>query len=415
MNRWHYIIRELGFRRGRSIATAMSIGVSVLAAVLLIGIATSYSNAIQAPMKSVGADVVVQLSGDIPRKLEGLVFPHPNAMLPRGAVGRIAKIPGVVSLTRAVYLWELAPNPYKAILGIEDGKAGLGGLNASLVSGKTITSTDQGVLIDSDFAAKKGLKSGDRLKIADTEYDIFGVVDAAGGSKVIRADVYMPLPLAQALSAAAPRIKELYPFGPGDINQLLVKVEHRQLRDVVETITGILGKKGIVSSELSFQETLDSVLFLSEKMGLILASIIGVFSIAFVLRATASAVNERRREMALLQAIGWRWPQIRAQVVLENTVLALIGSAAGLILAVLIARLMGGIEITIDLPWDLSSTPHFLPEATLDRTQRVTAPLELPWQLLISAGLGGVVVGFAAALITVSMKRGQPWSLLCSE
>lgn len=415
MNKFQYITNELAYRRGRSIATAASIALSVLAAVLLIGIATSYTRAIQAPMKSVGANVVMQLSGDIPRKLEGLVFPHPNALLPRLQVEQISKIPGVVSLTRAVYFWELAPNPYKAILGIEDGEAGLAGLNKRLVAGKKISPGDEAVLIDSDFASKKGLKAGDKLGIANKSFVIHGIVDAATGGKVIRADVYMPLSLAQTLAANAPRITELYPFGPDDSNMLLVKVEQQQLRGVVEAANKIIGKKAIVSSELSFQETLDSVLFLSEKMGLILASVIGAFAVAFVLRATASAVNERLREMALLSALGWRSHHIRNQVVLENTALAIIGAIIGLLLAVAIAQMMGGIEITIDLPWDLSSTPHFLPEATLDRTERVTAPISMPWQLLTAAGVGGVLVGFAAALIAASMKRPQPWSLLSGE
>lgn len=415
LNRFQYIIKELTYRRGRSIATAASIALSVLAAVLLIGIATSYTKAIQAPMKSVGANVVVQLSGDIPSKLEGLVFPHPNALLPRDKIEKIEKIPGVVALTRAVYFWELAPNPYKSILGIEDSEAGLGGLNKRLVDGRKIASGDRAVLIDSDFAAKKGLKAGDKLAITDESFEIYGIVDAATSGKVVHADVYMPLGLAQQLAANAPQVTELYPFGLDDSNTLLVKVEQQQLRSVVEAARKIIGKKAIVSSELSFQETLDSVLFLSEKMGLILALVIGAFAIAFVLRATVSAVNERRREMALLSALGWRPNHIRSQVILENVILAIIGTIAGLVLAIVIAQMMGGIEITIDLPWDLSSTPHFIPEATLDKTEHITAPISMPWQLLTTAGVGGVLVGFAAAIVAASMKRPQPWSLLSGE
>ena len=119
--------------------------------------------------------------------------------------------------------------------------------------------------------------------------------------------------------------------------------------------------------------------------------------------------------MAVLEAIGWNQGQIRWQVILENTLLALIGAILGLVLAYIIAAMMGGIEITIELPWDLSSTPHFLPEATLDRNTVVTAPVEIPWQLMVITGLGGVLVGFLAAIIAVYMKRPAAWSLLGSE
>ena len=67
--------------------------VAVLAAVLLTALAASYAHAIRAPVETVGADVVVQITGAIPAKLEGLVFPHPNALAPAGAVAAIAKMP----------------------------------------------------------------------------------------------------------------------------------------------------------------------------------------------------------------------------------------------------------------------------------------------------------------------------------
>ena len=74
-----------------------------------------------------------------------------------------------------------------------------------------------------------------------------------------------------------------------------------------------------------------------------------------------------------------------------------------------------GIEVTIEFPWDLSSTPHFLPEATLERRQTVIAPLLLQWQIMLAGGLGGVLVGLLAAVAALSIRRPQPWSLLRSE
>lgn len=305
MTRFRYLLRELEFRRGRSIATAASIGLSVLAAVLLTALATSSSRAIQLPMKSVGADVVVQYTGGIPPKLEGLVFPHPNALLPREAIEGITVLPGVLSVTRAVYLWELAPDRYQSLLGLAEGEAGLGGLNTRLIDGRPLTPADRSVLVDSDFAVGQGIKPGSDLPVGDRMFPVAGIVDAARGGKVVRADVYMPLASAQTLAAAAPQVRALYPFGPDDANLLLVKVGRRDLEAVVAQIGKLLGKKGIVSSELSFRRTLENVLFFSNTMGWILISVIGAFAMAIVLRATVTAVNERRRDTAVLRAVGW--------------------------------------------------------------------------------------------------------------
>src|SRR5674476_548241 len=107
-----YAWRELAFRRSRSLITVLSFAIAVLAAVLLTALAASYARAVRAPIETVGADVIVQITGDIPPKLEGLVFPHPNALVPAAAVASIRAMEGVIAVTRAVYLWELAPDHY---------------------------------------------------------------------------------------------------------------------------------------------------------------------------------------------------------------------------------------------------------------------------------------------------------------
>jgi ABC-type antimicrobial peptide transport system permease subunit len=143
--------------------------------------------------------------------------------------------------------------------------------------------------------------------------------------------------------------------------------------------------------------------------------VIGAFAAAFVLRATASAIAERRRELTVLQAVGWPWRRIRRQVLIENATLALAGVALGVLAAMLIGAALGHISVTLDLPWDLSSTPHFIPEATLDRTQTITVPITVPWQTAALAAISGLVVALGAALALAASPPPHPWSLLRSE
>ena len=312
-------------------------------------------------------------------------------------------------------MWDLQPDRYESILGIDSGEAGLGGLDARLIDGKPIDAGSRAVLVDSDYAGKNRLKVGDTVKLGDAAYPVSGIVDAARGGKLVRADVYTSLPVAQALATAAPQVRALYPFGPDDANLVLVKVNREQLADVVGKITTLLGKKGVVSSELSMREALSGVLFLSQSMGLIIAACIGAFAAAFVWRATASSVAERRREMAILQAIGWSWRHIRQQVLMENLALAIVGTAAGVALALVAAVALGHVTVTVDLPWDLSSTPHFIPQAALNRTQTITAPIQISWPMAALATAGSILISVLAALAVLALPRPQPWSLLHAE
>ena len=310
-----YAWRELAFRRSRSLIAVLSFAIAVLAAVLLTALAASYARAVRAPIETVGADVIVQITGDIPPKLEGLVFPHPNALVPAAAVAAIRGMEGVISVTRGVYMWELAPDHYQSILGIDDSEAGLGSLSSRLIDGKTLGAGDRAVLLDSDFAAKQGAQGRRRLSTSAARNF------PCSGSWTPRAAARWCAPMSICRSRRRRpwrqrrrKVQALYPFGRDDANLLLVKVDRQHLEGVVDKIVTLLGKKGIVSSELSFREALSGVLFLSQRMGLIVAAVIGAFAAAFVLRATASAIQERRRELAVLQAIGWPWRHIRQQV-----------------------------------------------------------------------------------------------------
>lgn len=412
---FRYAASELLFRNGRSLVTAISIAMAVLAAIVLTSLAASYARALRVPIETVGADVIVQQQGDIPPKLEGLVFPHPNALVPADVVRQIKAIPGVIALTRAVYMWDLEPDRYESVLGIDDGDVGLAALAQRLIDGKPITAASRAVLLDSDFAGKNKVKVGDAIKVGVDAFPVAGIVDAARSGKLVRADVYMPLTLAQSLATAAPQVRALYPFGADDANLVLVKVTREQLQSVVETITTLIGKKGVVSSELSMRNALSGVLFLSQSMGLIIAAIIGLFAAAFVWRATATSVAERRREMAILQAIGWSWRHIGEQVMIENLALAVIGTAAGLAVALVVVLSLGHISVTVDLPWDLSSTPHFIPTATLDRTQVITAPISISWLTAGIAVAGSLAISLLAVLAVLVLPRPQPWSLLRAE
>ena len=410
-----YAASELMFRSGRSLVTAVSIALAVLATMVLTSLATSYARALRVPIETVGADVIVQQQGDIPPKLEGLVFPHPNALLPANIVAQIKAIPGVIALTRAVYMWDLESDRYESVLGIDDSEVGLAGLAQRLTDGKPINAASRAVLVDSDFAGKNKVNVGETINVGADKFPVAGIVDAARSGKLVRADVYMALPVAQALAAAAPQVRALYPFGSDDVNLVLVKVNREQLQGVVEKITALIGKKGVVSSELSMRNALSGVLFLSQSMGLIIAAIIGVFAAAFVWRATATSVAERRREMAILQAIGWSWRHIGEQVLVENLALAVIGTVAGVVVALVVVLALGHVSVTVDLPWDLSSTPHFIPTATVDRTQTISAPMSISWLTAGIAAAGSIAISLLAVLAVLALPRPQPWSLLRAE
>ena len=100
---FNYLKQELFHRSGRSVVTLVCIALVVFMAVTLTAISRASTDALRLPLENVGADIVVQLSGDIPQKLEGLVFSHPTSQLPAEIVEEIKKLPGVIQTSGAVF------------------------------------------------------------------------------------------------------------------------------------------------------------------------------------------------------------------------------------------------------------------------------------------------------------------------
>ena len=119
--------------------------------------------------------------------------------------------------------------------------------------------------------------------------------------------------------------------------------------------------------------------------------------------------------MAVLQAIGWAWGHIREQVLVENLALAVTGALFGIVSALLIAASMGHVSVTFDLPWDFSSTPHFIPSAALNRTQTIAEPIVVTWASVGVAILGSILISALAAISVLARPQARPWSLLHSE
>jgi lipoprotein-releasing system permease protein len=244
MSQFYYLKQELYYHFRRSTVTLVSVSLVVSMAVTLTAISNASSDALQLSLENVGADIVVQLSGDIPKKLEGLVFPYPTAQLPADAVERISKLTGVIRTTIAVCLWDLSQNKFQSLLGVDSkGTSGIPGFNSQLISGKPLDTEVLPVeaLVDGDFASKNKMKAGDQIELQGQSYRISGTVDTPKSGNIMRADIYLPLAEAQLLTSNAPWIVDLYPFTQTDVNLLFLEFDQRHLVSVTSTVEKIVG------------------------------------------------------------------------------------------------------------------------------------------------------------------------------
>ncbi|MEW2484831.1 FtsX-like permease family protein [Streptomyces sp. NPDC048411] len=238
--------------------------------------------------------------------------------------------------------------------------AGFGGYK--LVDGRQPTG-DRDIVVPSDQA-----RTGDRVTVLTASgvepYTVSGTVSPVGYEDA----VFFSDAEAARLS---PRIESLVALGP------LAAVK-AAVGDSATVLTGQDRHKAD-ASEAADRETLDNTITLVPVM----ASVAGTTAIFVVASTFAFAVVQRRREVALLRAVGATPKQVRKMVRNEALLVGGAASAIGALLGLFGAQLLADMLISMDI-----SPPWFTVEPSLHWT--VLAPL-------VAAFLVGLVVSVGGA------------------
>lgn len=207
-----------------------------------------------------------------------------------------------------------------------------------LVSGHAPQADDQ-VVLDQGAATSGGLHVGERVKVQLPQPVTFTIVGLAdfGNTPSLGGETFVGMTLHAA---------EQYVLKPGQVSLILVKADSRVSQtQVVSNISRVLPSStqaltgaqytqdnvsAIDSEFLNFFET-----FLTTFA--VIALVVGSFSIY---NTFAILMAQRTRESALLRALGARRRQVLTASVLEAAVLALIGSAGGVLAGLGVAQLL---------------------------------------------------------------------------
>ncbi len=363
-----YLLTELTRRWERSLAGILSVSVGVALFVSLQAYAEGYRAAARAPLAEVGADITAQRQGDVPEGFEGIVYPHSVAPRHRDEIEAVAALDGVEGVSEALFFWSFEEDGFVAGLGFDPSASfGPGRLRAGLVAGRFLEPGDSGVILaDASYAAQNGLVLEDTLTIVGRPFVIVGLVDTIRAGQVANANLYLPLADAQAMSAVAPNVLAVHDMRPDDANLLFIKAEQTQAEAVVAGAEEILGEDALVSSAESFGEQLGALFALINRFSLLVGLVAFLFAAAILLRTVVAGVWERRREIGMMRAVGWRRDEIIRQLLIETLAVALLGGGVGLALAGVISLAMSRATVTVPIPWELSPTPHFLPGGAVD-------------------------------------------------
>lgn len=317
------IVRGLLRRPVRTGLTLVGISIGIAAVVALVGIAQGFEKSWENGMKVRQTDIVVNTMGNS-------LAPKPFDEVVRDRVTAVPRIAATCCLY--VDLSSVEDSSMMVISAREWG--GFSWQNLKLVSGRMPNDArEPAVVLGQNAAESLKKKVGDPIQIDIRELTVVGIVD--GGALVENGSVILSLPLYQEITGNEGRINVIdVRATPGLTKEELLEVCGDINRAVPEA------KAMIAGDHIADSEAFRFIRAMSWGTSL-LAVIVGVLG---VMNTMLMTVFERKQEISILLAIGWKRSRIRLMILGESALLGLLGGVVGVGLGIV------GVKITERLP-----------------------------------------------------------------
>jgi ABC-type antimicrobial peptide transport system permease subunit len=349
------------------------------------------------PLKSIGVQTIVQKTGKIPEKMVGLIFPHSNAPINEDERAALTGLPFVEGHDSGLYFWAFDKKSFKAVLGVDHDSHIVGDILKNNMLQGSFDISGTGVLVTDDFAKKNSLSPGAKVDILGNDYIVSGILKPNISGNIIPADIYMNIVKAATSARKSAEMQKLYALGEDRISNVVLLRTNPAWTGDKEKAIKVINKDLLVFSERTFTREIQEQLRLISASGRIMFLVLGTaLLIAFCLLIMFN-LKTREKEIAVLRMLGWRISDLKMQFIGETLVLLAISLIAGNLLALAGLGFLRTRTISMELPWDISAKPHFLPqENSIERIITAQIPIHIDWLSLVL--LSAVFLGIFLAI-----------------
>ena len=313
------VIRGLLRRPVRTGLTLVGISIGIAAVVALVGISRGFEQSWAAGMKARGTDIVVSNMGSA-------LAPKPFATTVRD---HIASVPGVAATCSIfVDMTSIEDSPMMILSAREWG--GFSWQNIKLLTGRMPhDATEPAVVLGQTAAEVLKKKVGDSLQLESEELKVVGIVD--GGALVENGSVILSLSLFQKITG-----------NEGKINIVDIRATPGMSEDEVRRLCAQINARvpearAMVAGEhVGNSQAYRFISAMSWGTSL-LAVIVGVLG---VMNTMLMTVFERKQEISILLAIGWRRRRVIRMVLWESALLGLLGGIGGVLIGAIGVKAM---------------------------------------------------------------------------
>lgn len=365
------------------------------------------------PLKQIGVQTIVQKTGKIPEQMVDAIFPHSNAPISQSQFEQLSSLPFVELADMGLYFWYFDSSFFKAILGVDANSAILMGVLKNNVNRGRFQLGERNVLVTRTFSDKTSLMVGDTFDLGTRRYTISGVLRANISGNIIPADIYMDINDALEVSRDSSEMRKIYALGDAPFgNVVLLKTDPSWLGDKSKHIMA-LDKKMLIFSEKTFTEEITGQLGFISQTGRFLFLLLGtILALAFGL-LTLFNLKSRETEISILRMIGWKVADLKKQFIGENLALLGVSILLGSLLSIGGLLVLSQQTITMELPWDISARPHFLPEENaIERAVTAQLPVHFDATILMTTAVGFLLLSLLVSMLAFHrIKHIKPFEI----
>ena len=317
------IVRGLMRRPVRTGLTLVGISIGIAAVVALVGISRGFEQSWAKGMQARGTDIVVSNMGSA-------LAPKPFDETLRA---QVVAVPGVAATCSIfVDLTSIEDSSMTIVSAREWG--GFSWQSLKLIEGRLPTDAkERAVVLGPNAAEVLKKKVGDPIQIETESMTVVGIID--GGAMVENGSVILSLPLYQEISGNEGKINILDVRADPGMNADQIKKLCAGINAVIPEAKALPAGENVGNSQ-AFR-------FISAMSWgtSLLAVIVGVLG---VMNTMLMTVFERKQEICILLAIGWKRSRIIRMVLMESALLGFLGGIAGVLIGT------AGVKILETLP-----------------------------------------------------------------
>jgi len=390
----------ISFCRGNKIKVAIlisSVAVYFALTTVLATLNNTLPEVASLPFEKIGVGVVVQKTGQIPSSMTGAIFPHSNGPIYQDELSELSQLDFVQNSDHELYFWYFGDQYFKTALGLKTNSSLFSNLLKQNIKQGEFNLSQNNALITANFAQKNHLALGNKINFGDNVVTIAGILKSNLSGNIIPADVYVNLEKAQEIATHSVEMQRIYKFKSKNFVNVVTLSANPKWRGDKEREIKKLNKNYIVFSEKTFSEEVLEQIKLVSSLGKTMFIVLGILLLIIFSLLVGYNFKIREKEIATLRMIGWDFKDLKKQFISEGFLLLIIALILGNALAIGSLSILSHQKISMELPWEVSAKPHFMPqENAINRTVTTNLPIHFnlstfAWISLVFLVIFGVV------------------------